>query len=244
MINFKEEDMYKYIEQYFKKLEYAVDGEVEDCDVVCVKGDELVIIEMKKNFSTKLLFQALSRQKITSQVYIAIPKPKKYTLKKRNEILSLCKRLGVGVILINMKNNEDRCKIILEPIEISIINKKKKEKVLKEFKGRNINMNKGGTNKKINTAFREKSVKIACALELVGESGAKDLIKFYECDEGTYNILYRNVYKWFDKASHGKYKLNDYGLKELHSKKFTEVYNHYKKEINKLYNKINLEGEG
>ncbi len=245
MITFKEEDMYKYVEKYFRNLGYQVDGEVRDCDIVCIKGEELVIIEMKKNFSTKLLAQALSRQKITDKIYIAIPKPKKYTNKKRHEILNICKRLGIGVILINMRNNKDRFKIILHPIKMVPIVKRQKDKILNEFNGRNVNINKGGiTNKKINTAFKEKSVKIACSLELVGESSAKDLIKFYNCDEKTNDIMYRNSLKWFDNVSRGKYKLNDYGLKKLHSKEYKETYKYYNKEIKKIYNKINLESGG
>ncbi len=241
MKSFKEEDMYKYVQKYFKGLGYEVHGEVSNCDVVCIKNDEIIIIEMKKNFSTKLLAQALSRQKITEKVYIAIPKPKKYTWKKRIEILGICKRLGVGVILINMVSNKDRLNIALEPIKMSIVLKRKREKVLNELNNRNVNINKGGiTNKKINTAFKEKCVKIACALELVGESSAKDLIKFYECDVKTNNILYVNILGWFDKVSRGVYRLNDYGLQKIHSDEFKEVYDYYKKDINCIYNKIEL----
>ncbi len=242
MNNFKEEDMYKHIEKYFKQLGYKVDGEVGDCDVVCIKNDELIVIEMKKNFTTKLLYQGLRRQKITDKVYIAIPRPKKYTLKKRSEIVSICKRLGVGVILINMtrsRSSDEKCQIILEPIKMTVVLKRKRDKVLKEFSGRSLNINKGGaTNKKINTAFREKSVKISCALELTGENSAKNLVKYYECDESTRDILYRNVYRWFDKVGYGTYKLNEYGLKMLHSDDFKDVYEHYKKEIKKLHKKI------
>ncbi len=243
MNKFKEEDMYKHIEKYFKNQGYRVDGEVADCDIVCIKDEELIVIEMKKNLSTKLLYQGLRRQKVTDKVYIAIPKPKKYTLTKRNEILSITKRLGLGVILINMSNkSKERCEIIVEPKKMSIVISKNRKKVLDEIKGRSVNINKGGiTNKKINTAFREKCVKIGCILELIGESSPKDLVKYYECDEKTRHILYTNVYGWFTNVSKGVYKLNDFGLEKLHSEEFKIVYKHYKKEVNKLYIKINKE---
>ncbi len=243
MNNFKEEDMYKYIEKYFKNLGYKVDGEVLDCDIVCIKDDELIVIEMKKNFSTKLLYQALRRQKITDKVYICIPKPKKYTLKKRNEILSISKRLGLGVILVNMSNkNKSRCEVIVEPKKMSVVLNKSKNKVLDEFNGRSVNINKGGTtNKKINTAFRERCVKIGCALELVGESSPKNLVNLYECDEKTRDILYINAYRWFDNVSRGIYKLNEYGKEKLHSDEFKSVYKYYKKEVAKLHKEINKE---
>ena len=38
-----------------------------------VKGDELIVIELKKGFSTDLLIQATDRQRVTDSVYVALP---------------------------------------------------------------------------------------------------------------------------------------------------------------------------
>lgn len=240
MADFKEEDMYKPIEKYFKNLGYKVDGEVADCDVVCIKENEIIVIEMKKVFSTKLLYQGMRRQKITEKVYIAIPKPKKYTLQKRSEIISICKGLGLGAILINMnKSSKDKFQIILEPEKKANVLKYRYDKVLKEFEGRSLNINKGGvTNKKINTAFKERNIKIACALELIGEGSAKNLIKYYECFPKTNMLLSNNTLGWYDRVGHGQYKINKYGLEKLHSDEFKEIYKFYSKEIKTLHKKI------
>ncbi len=235
-MTFKEEDMYKHIKKHYEKLGYKVDGEVKDCDVVCLKEDEIVVIEMKKTFNTKLLYQAISRQKITEKVYVAIPRPKKFTIKKRREITVISGRLGIGVILINMtKSKYDKFQIILEPKKVSVVVKKKREEILNELNNRNLNINVGGvTNKKINTAYKEKVVKIATALEATKENTAKELIKTFECDKTTNRILYINNYKWFENVSRGVYKLNEYGEKKLHSEEFKELYKYYKKDITKI----------
>ena len=56
---FKESDMYLPIKKYLEAGGYTVTAEVKNADVTAVKGDELVILELKKQFNIKLLFQAL-----------------------------------------------------------------------------------------------------------------------------------------------------------------------------------------
>lgn len=70
-----EKDLFKPIHDYFEKLGYEVHGEVSGCDITAKKGDELIIIELKRNLSVELLVQAVKRQRITGLVYVAVPKP-------------------------------------------------------------------------------------------------------------------------------------------------------------------------
>lgn len=47
-MDIKETDLYKPIYDYFTKLGYKVNSEVKTYDVTAVKGESLVIIELKK----------------------------------------------------------------------------------------------------------------------------------------------------------------------------------------------------
>ena len=43
----KETDLYKPVKELFEKMGYTVNGEVKDMDVTAVRGDELVVVELK-----------------------------------------------------------------------------------------------------------------------------------------------------------------------------------------------------
>src|SRR5690625_2506720 len=89
-----ETDLYKPVQHYFHSLGYRVQAEVNDCDVVAVKDDSLIIIELKLNLNITLLMQATKRQKFTSEVYIAIPKPKSSLRRRRwRDLVHLVRRL-------------------------------------------------------------------------------------------------------------------------------------------------------
>lgn len=82
-----EVDLYQPVKDYFVKEGYEVYGEVNHCDVAAVKESELVIIELKLSLTIDLLIQATKRQRLTNQVYVAIPKPK-YSLRSKNGRIS------------------------------------------------------------------------------------------------------------------------------------------------------------
>jgi len=53
-VSFSETDMYPPIKDFFLDLGYTVNAEVKGCDVAMMKNDELIIIELKKNFNITL----------------------------------------------------------------------------------------------------------------------------------------------------------------------------------------------
>ena len=77
-----ESDLFEPVKRLFEGQGFAVNAEVKDCDVTAVNGDELVIIELKRNLSVTLLAQGLKRQRCGADVYVAVPKPKNYSPKK------------------------------------------------------------------------------------------------------------------------------------------------------------------
>ena len=71
----------------------------------------------------------------------------------------------------------------------------------------------GGTSgKKINTAFREKNIHVACLFEALGEMSPKAL-KEIGCE--AYGILRLNAFGWFRRVRKGVYDLSDDGWRFL-----------------------------
>ena len=104
--------MYWPVHDYFKKLGYDVHGEVS-CDITASKGDELIIIELKRSLSIDLLIQAVKRQRVTENVYIAIPKPKYsvYT-KKWKDLCFITRRLELGLITEKLKEDVEKVNVV------------------------------------------------------------------------------------------------------------------------------------
>src|SRR5690554_3739635 len=110
--NFTEAGLYQPIYEYLTRQGYTVRGEVKDCDIVAIKEEELVIIELKRNLSVELLGQAADRQRITSGVYIALPKPKaSLRSSKWKGIRKLLRRLELGLILVDMNLDKPKAEV-------------------------------------------------------------------------------------------------------------------------------------
>ena len=55
----KEVDVAKPIELYLENLGFRVRSEVKGCDITAIKDNDLLVVECKKNFSIKLIYQCL-----------------------------------------------------------------------------------------------------------------------------------------------------------------------------------------
>ncbi|MCH1624050.1 DUF2161 domain-containing phosphodiesterase [Fredinandcohnia quinoae] len=227
----KEIDLYKPIQTYFLKEGYEVYGEVNDCDIVAIKGDELVVIELKLSLNADLLIQATKRQKLTKLVYIAIPKPKISLRSKRwNDICHLIRRLELGLIIVSFSVNRTKTDILFEPTPFDRnksmqLNKRKRAMLIKEVNGRSSDYNVGGSSRtKIMTAYKENCIQIASYLKNFGPLSPKTLKEMGTGDK-TPSILTKNYYGWFDRIKRGVYVLSDKGIQEI--KEFPELMNYY-----------------
>ena len=217
-----EESLSKPVTTYFRDIGYKVRTEVNYCDICALKGDILVIIELKKNLSVDLLVQAVDRQKITDFVYIAIPKPKKLTGNtKWKSLCHLIKRLELGLILVSIADNGSYIEIPIDPLPCDRLkfmqnNKKRRYSIIKEIHGRNIDLNIGGSRgKKLVTAYRESSLYIVCCLKKYGAMSPKELRKLGSDSKKTQSILSKNYYGWFSKVDKGIYTLSQEGQQAL-----------------------------
>lgn len=227
-----EVDLFPPVQNFFQKKGFAVFGEVNDCDVVALKEDELLIIELKLHLNIDLLMQATNRQHMTDQVYIAIPKPKyRKNSKKWRDLLSLVRRLGLGMLVIHFLKSGARVELIIPPAEKVPVqrNKRRRTKLLEEVRGRHSNINIGGSNNtKIMTAYKENCIQIAYCLEQYGPSSPKALREM-GTGEKTQSILSKNYYGWFDKVDRGLYGISNTGEREL--KEFPEIVQYFARKI-------------
>jgi hypothetical protein len=133
--------------------------------------------------------------------------------------------------LVSFKGTKGFVEIAVHPTpynrEASIRgNKKKREGIIKEAKGRYIDANVGGrTRTKLVTAYKEKAIFVACCLERYGSMSPKQLKELINEDIKPGQILSMNYYNWFEKVEKGIYCINDVGKNALlEHKQFAEYY--------------------
>ncbi|WP_138494076.1 DUF2161 family putative PD-(D/E)XK-type phosphodiesterase [Paenibacillus pinistramenti] len=219
-----ETELYKPLKLYFEKLGYLVKGEVRNCDLVGIHPGqtEPLIVEIKKTFNLALLLQGLERQKLTSEVYLAVERnrAKKGAHNQRwNELAALCRRLGLGLMTVTFyKTKAPFVEVLCEPSG-SEVNKRayklRTGRLITEFNERSGDYNVGGsTGRKLYTAYREKALKIAAAVQEGGQispSKAKDRSGV----SAAAAIMQRNYYGWFRRVARGSYTLTSEGIAAL-----------------------------
>lgn len=219
--------MYKPLKKFLEKKGYTVHSEVEGVDVMAQKGDELLIVEMKTSFNLQLIYQLIERLKITDQVYAYIPLgkggrwPKSY-----KRMCGLLKRLHCGLITLDQHTQKQ---IVIEFEPASFKGRKnytKKNLALKEFEGRSIDLNRGGSTRELLfTSYKEKAIRVAMYLFEHGATSSREIKEKLDIDKAA-DVLNKNYYRWFERVSHGVYGLTP---------EFEFFRLKYKKKINKLW---------
>lgn len=234
-----ETDLYPPIRTLFVNKGFDVRGEVKDCDITAVKEDQLVVIELKLSLTVDLLIQAAKRQRLTDQVYIAIPRPKNLRSKRWADVCHLLRRLELGLIIVSFSGKNRKAEIVFDPTSFDIErsrrqNKRKRDGVMNEFKGRTSDQNIGGSSRtKLMTAYKENCIQIGAFLHTYGPLSAKQLTQMGTGPK-TSSILNKNFYAWFERIKRGTYSISEKGQKEI--KEHQELVNFYLK-------KYNVEGE-
>jgi hypothetical protein len=214
----KESDLYLPVKRFLESQDYEVKGEVQDCDVVAVRGKEApVIIELKLSLNLNLILQAVERLSLTQKVYIGIPIKCKILKRRRRHIIKLLRMLGLGLVVIDPDLEIGSVEALLDPGEYRPRkSKQRRERLLKEFANRVGDPNLGGTGKRkgIMTAYRQRALAIAQFLQEHGPTKASHISQTLR-EPKARDILYRNVYGWFDRVSRGVYELSPRGQQEI-----------------------------
>lgn len=212
-----EVELYDPIKRFLEGQGYAVKGEIEDCDIVGVRGDEApVVVELKERLSLALVLQAVDRLRITDAVYLAfrIGKGQSATWRARTtEVKSLLRRLGLGLLTVSARGSVVP---VLDPAPYRPRSDgRRRERLLKEFAERVGDPEAGGSaSRQRLTAYRQDALR--CARELA-DAGVLELAGLRERAgvERAGPILRDNHYGWFERVKRGHYELSPKGHQDL-----------------------------
>ncbi|MBE0582770.1 MAG: hypothetical protein IH612_03295 [Desulfofustis sp.] len=214
----KEVDLYPSVKRFLESQNYEVKGEVHDCDVVAVRpGDTPVIVELKLSLNLEVVLQAVERLSLTSVVYICIPNKSKLLTKRRRQIFKLLRMLGLGLIVVNGERGDSLVSVLIDPGDYRPRrSKQRRERLLGEFVKRVGDPNSGGKDKRtgIMTAYRQRALAIALFLQSKGPTKAATIAKALN-EPKAREMMYRDVYGWFDRTSVGVYELSSRGKQEV-----------------------------
>lgn len=214
----KESDLYLPLKRFLQAQNYEVKGEVQDCDVLAVRGDEApIVVELKLSLNLTVVLQAVERLSLTAKVYIGIPKQSGTLKRRRKQTIKLLRMLGLGLLLVDPDQERGSVSVLLDPGEYKPRKSKyRQERLLGEFAKRVGDPNLGGIDKRkgIMTAYRQRSLKIGRFLHENGPSKASNVARSLQ-ESKARNILYKDVYGWFERVSLGIYTLSPRGKKEI-----------------------------
>lgn len=208
----RETDLYPPVKQLLEGQGYEVKGEIGAADVVAIRGSEdPLIVELKTGFSLSLFHQAIDRQTITDLVYIAVPRASGKA--SRKSILSnkmLCRRLGLGLMTVRMKDGF--VEIHMDPAPYKPRkSKRKKARLLKEFAKLIGDPNTGGsTRRTLMTAYRQDALRCLQFLAKNGATKAAEVAKDSNV-ENARRLMADNHYGWFERVKTGIYDLSPSG---------------------------------
>jgi len=228
MTKTKESDMYPPIRRLLAEQGFIVRGEVKGCDIAAVKDDVLWVVEMKLSANLTLIYQAMERQTASDWVFVAIPRPKNARDGNFRKLQKLLKKLQLGLITVALDSPVKHAEIILFPTGRDNKVTRKAKSLRKEIAGRMVDTVGGITKKSVNTAYRERCVRIACLLEYKGMLRARELVNDYGCEKDASAILRANYMGWFSKVSLGVYALSQVGAEYLKENASSSLVGYYR----------------
>jgi hypothetical protein len=214
----KESDLYLPLKRLLESQHYEVKAEVQDCDVLAVRGKELpVVVELKLSLNLNVILQAVERLSLTPKVYVGIPGDCAVFKRRRKQTLKLLRMLGLGLVVIHLKHGIGSAAVLLDPSQyIPRKSRRRQERLLGEFSRRVGDPNLGGTEKRagIMTAYRQRALEIAEFLRTHGPTKASHIARDLR-EPKARDFLYRDVYGWFDRAALGVYDISPRGRREI-----------------------------
>ena len=155
------------------------------CDLVAVRRDELVVVELKTVLNLTLILQGVERLKLTDAVYLAIEEPRRGRIPHWPAVQQLCRRLGLGLLTVRFGRSAPRVEVICDPGPYRPKPASRKRRLLLgEFQRRSGDHNTGGSARGPRvTAYREEALRLADELNKRGPLRVKDLREATGCAE-------------------------------------------------------------
>jgi len=205
----RETDLYEPVKALLEGQGYQVKGEIRQCDLVAVRGEESpVIVELKRSFGLGLVLQGIDRLTMSDAVYIAVGS----WPKRMRDVKKLCRRLGLGLMVVV----ERRVEILLDPLPYQPRkNARRATRLLLEHSRRVGDPTRGGsTRQPIMTAYRQEALRCAAQLARDGPMSPRILRAAVDAPHAG-SILRRDVYGWFERIQKGVYALTPLGRQAL-----------------------------
>lgn len=227
----EEAELYEPVKRYFEAQGYEVKGEVLHCDLVAIKPgaqtedgigleEEVIIVEMKRTFNLALLLQGVERLRMNSLVTLVVERNRKKSgavNQRFGDITELCRMLGLGLMTVTLfKTKPALVELLCEPGDPprARYRAKRHDRLLREFRERSGDYNVGGsTKRKLMTAYREKCLRMADALQH-GPASPASLARLTSNSKAG-EMLRINYYGWFERAERGIYRLTAKGIAAL-----------------------------
>jgi len=208
----RETELYPPIKLFLEGQDYEVKAEIGAADVVACRGDEPpVVVELKTGFSLSLVHQGVARQSVSDAVYIAVPRRtgKQFQTAVKN-MKSLCRRLGLGLITVRMR--DEFVEVHCDPAPFQPRKSKiRSDQLLREFARRTGDPNTGGSTRSgLVTAYRQDAHRCAEHLVNCGPSRGAEVAKQTGVETAT-RMMADNHYGWFCRIDRGVYDLTDAG---------------------------------
>lgn len=210
----RETDLYAPLKSFLEDQGYEVKSEIWAADIVARRGEEdPLIVEMKTSFTLSVVHQAIARQSISDIVYIAIPRGSGATFRKSlKSNLALCRRLGLGLITIRLKDGFVETHADPGPYAPRK-SKRKRTDLLREFAKRTGDPNKGGSTRRgLMTAYRQDALRCLQVLSEQGPTKAAQVSKIAGVEKAR-RLMADNHYGWFERIETGIYALTLAGQK-------------------------------
>ena len=205
-----ETSLYLPVKRFLEELGYCVKGEVGNCDLVALYGEDppvVVIGELKLSFNLELVLQGVDRMSAGDEIWLAAQlsargKGRESDPRYRN----LCRRLGFGLLGVGKTGEVE---VLVSPVAPTPRkDPRRRSRLVDEHRRRKGDPAAGGsTRKPIMTAYRQQALACAAAMTEAPQR-PRDLRP--SCPDAQ-KILHRNVYGWFERAERGLYALTPTG---------------------------------
>ncbi|WP_224815856.1 DUF2161 domain-containing phosphodiesterase [Hasllibacter sp. MH4015] len=206
----KESDLYPPVKTHLEALGFDVKAEIGAADVVGLRGDDMVVVELKRGFSLALFHQGIARLAVCDCVYVCVARGKgRPWLKSLRENVKLARRLGLGLMSVRMETGLVEIHCDPGPYAPRKVARRKRA-MLREFERREGDPNLGGIRGARVTAYRQEATLCAEFLALAGEARGAEVAKSTGVARAT-TIMRDNHYGWFEKVTIGTYRLSDAG---------------------------------
>ncbi|MEI3524603.1 MAG: DUF2161 family putative PD-(D/E)XK-type phosphodiesterase [Anaerotignum sp.] len=228
-MTFAETDLYEPSAAFWRKKRNRVQAEAKDGTLRRKKMGNWLLWSSEP-FQRKPVDQALDRQSLTEQVFVAIPRPQKGQREKSwKNMLKLLKRLEIGLLTVALDSPLKTVDVVLTPSDsLAWKNRKKRERLQAELENRQDSANTGRHEPQEDCdVLSEKVLYLCCILE------NRSCYIWRTAGNGTGRKIHvhtaNNVYHWFERVEKGVYRLSEEGRKALEEPDYEKVIEYYRK---------------